>query len=1002
MQRKLIIFVVLFVAIFTLPAADDTSLAPWWENKPIAQFVYIDLVNVDEALLETLTVPYINTPYRQSEIDALQKKLLSLNLFLEVEIIPARYEGSSDSLTLFIEFVELKPLASLKFQGNKIATSSELSQTVALNLGKPFDSSALEQSVANIKQLYRSKGYDRVDVMANYATIKGGEEIEVTFSIQEYQWYINKPIRGFTYKGLINVSEEKIADLLYPYIGKVFSQEVYREIEKVLNDLGNFSVFEGEAQRGGVNNNDLYIEFSFTELPVVRSINFSGNAGIKNKTLLDRITISPKEFISINQINSDKESLKGLYLERGYADAKIESSYVIEENTNLLDLNFTIIEERQVKVSEIAFEGNAKLSDRVLKKELTTKVQSLFNSGNYQASNISIDTQALQVTYQKNGYVDAKILEVKQEEISEEGANQKKIRLTFVIEEGEQWLFGGITVEGNTIYDDATINALLTLKEGSILDISKVQVEIGKIADLYWNEGYVENTIDLQDKRNLEEKKIAYTVYITERSQAVVEEVLVRGMTKTKPYVLERELILNAGDIFSKDKYVRSAQNLFNTGLLTDVVPSLSYGTKENSLVVTYDVTEGNQMNIGFGATFGGNVEGFPVSGFLSWSDTNLGGTGRNLEISTELSPDSQSVNVAFKDSWVKDKRWSNSVVLSFLHNSYKNGLVLGDGSSTTELRGNEAYPYPYTSYQEWIEASAPTPNSEYLMPYDAFKFSLGYTTGYTFLFKPGRLSFSLGPTLTLNRAIYDRDAFVPYDYLIEKYGDAWQFSNRLGISLSWDGRDYIQAPTSGYVISQNLIYAGGVLGGLSNYMRSSTSASAFLKIFEIPGEKPTPGVVSFNTTLSFMFNQYYSQDYNLTGDWIKGISASKYEYLYIDGMTIARGISPKFYYEFLWDSSIEFSIQIAENILWGDIFASATGVLNDLSALGSDPLNWYFSIGAGIHLKIPGFPLGLYLVKNAHIERGGEFTWEKGSIFKTSQDNSGLKLVLAITTSIY
>ncbi len=1002
MQRKLIIFALLLVAIFALPAANGDNLAPWWENKPISQFIYIDLANVDEAQFDSYTTPLIGTPYRQSEIDALQQKLLSLGLFLEVEIIPSRFEGSTESLTLFIEFVELKPLTSLKFQGNKIATSSELTTAVNLPLDTPFDASALERSISSIKRLYRSKGYDRVDVLADYATSRSGDGIEVTFSIQEYQWYINKPIRGFSYKGLINVSQEKIEDITYPYIGKVFTQEVYREVENALNELGNFSLFEGEAKRGGANNNDLYIEFTFTELPVVRSINFSGNNGIKAKTLLDRIAITQKEFISINQINNDREALKGIYLERGYADIKVDSSYTIEEGTNLLDLYFTIQEERQVKVSEILFEGNERLSSRVLQKELTTKVQSLFNSGNYQASNISLDIQALQVTYQKNGYVDVKILEVKQDEISEEGANQKKIRLTFVVEEGEQWLFGGISVEGNTIYDDETIASLLTLKEGSVLDISKVQVEIGKIADLYWNEGYVENTIDLQDKRNLEEKKISYTVYITERAQAIVEEVIVRGMTKTRPYVLERELILKAGDIFSKDKYVRSAQNLFNTGLLTDVVPSLSYGTQENSLVVTYDVTEGNQMNIGFGATFGGNVEGFPVSGFLSWSDSNLAGTGRNLEISTELSPDSQAVNVAFRDSWVKDKRWGNSIMLSFNRNSYRNGRVLGDGSPTTELRGNEAYPYPYTSYEEWLNDYSPTPDQEYLMPYDAYKISLGFTTGYTFMFKPGRLSLSIGPTLTLNRAIYDRDTFTPYDFLIEKYGDAWQFSNRIGISLTWDGRDYIQAPTKGYVLSQNLTYAGGVLGGLSNYMRSSTSASAFLKVFEIPGEKPTPGVVSFNTAVSFMFNQYYSKSGNLTGEWIKGISASKFEYLYIDGMTMARGITPKFYYEFLWDSSIEFSIQIAENVLWGDVFVSATGASTDLASLGTDPLNWYFAIGAGIHLKIPGFPLGLYLVKNAHIERGGEFIWEEGPIFKTSRDNSGLKLVLAITTSLY
>ncbi|NLA92396.1 MAG: hypothetical protein GX842_03000, partial [Spirochaetales bacterium] len=205
MQRKLIIFALLLVAIFALPAANGDNLTLWWENKPISQFVYIDLANVDEAQIDTYTTPLIGTPYQQSEIDALQQRLLSLGLFFEVEIIPSRFEGSTESLTLFIEFVPLKPLSSVKFQGNKIATSNELNTAVNLPLNIPFDASALERSIDSIKRLYRAKGYDRVDVIADYTTTRSGEGIEVTFSIQEYQWYINKPIRGFSYKGLINV-----------------------------------------------------------------------------------------------------------------------------------------------------------------------------------------------------------------------------------------------------------------------------------------------------------------------------------------------------------------------------------------------------------------------------------------------------------------------------------------------------------------------------------------------------------------------------------------------------------------------------------------------------------------------------------------------------------------------------------------------------------------------------------------------------------------------------
>lgn len=1004
MLRKFFSTILVLAFIFPIAAAENTSLENWWVGKPIQEFVYVDLQSVEAAVIDPYVAPLVNTPYAQGAIDNLRGQLLGTGLFLEVELIPARVDGSTDRTMVYIEFVERQKLSDIRFSGNKVASAMELKEAIGIPVGTMFETAQIERSVQAIKRLYQTKGYDRVDVVPSYVSDPLTDGIVLSFALTEFEWYLNKPIRGFAYEGLKNVSSDLIDDLTYPYVGKNFNQQLYREIETKLNELLKFSVFQAEAKRGSSAPNDLYIHFKFTELPVIRSIVFEGNSGIKAKVLEESLTVKKGEFLSLSRVNAGKDALQSLYLGRGYADVSVESTYAIDETTNLLDLTYTISEGIQSKIGEISFEGNAKVGSSVLQKEISTKVQSLFNSGNYEAAKVAADSQALLLAYQKRGYIDAKVTDVRLDPIEDDNESVKKLRLTFVIEEGDQWFFGGIAVEGNSVYDDERIQGLLTMKAGSVLDISKVQSEIGKIADLYWNEGYVENTIDISEARDTEAKSIAYTVTIVERGQATVEQVLIRGLTKTKPHVLERELSLNAGDIFSKDKYIKSAQNLYNTGLLTNVVPSISYGSAPSSLVVTYEVTEGNQMNIGFGATFGGNVEGFPVSGFLSWSDTNVGGTGRDLEISTELSPSSQTASLAFRDTWVKDKRWSNGVNLSFNRSSYTNGRRLGDHSPTTELKDSKAYPYPYASYEAWVADGSPNPDAQYLMPYDYFKISLGYNTGYTFVFDPGRLSLSIGPTFTLNRAYFDASIYTPYDFLIDKYGEAWQFSNRVGMAVSWDGRDLVSNTTRGYVISQNLTYAGGIIGGLSNYMRSSTSASAFLKIFEIPGEKPTPGVVSLNSTVSFMFNQYYPIDpKNWGGSWISGISASKYEYLYIDGITIARGITPQFYFEFLWDSSLEFSIQIAENVLWGEAFVSATGGSLDLQTVGSDPLQWYFAAGLGIRLKIPGFPLGLYLVKNANKIGDNAFVWEDGAIFRNAnRDGSGLKLVLAITTSIY
>ena len=1001
MLKKLTVILLLLCAVTSvIGAAQTAELERWWIGKPIEQFVFVDLDAVDPASLNQFSDRYVGKNYVESEMESLKAQLLDTGKFISVEVIPSRGSLGTENLTIYIEFVETKRLSSVAFKGNRSASTAELTKAANLQTGTMFDLPGLNNSVEAIKQLYVTKGFDRVDVIADYVVDTRNNSIQLTFSITEYDWWIGKQIRQFDYQGLQNVKKDVVDDITYSYLGKPFTRQLYAELETELNSLMIFSVFEAEARRGGESGNDLIVSIKFTELPQIETITYEGNLGLKARILEEVVTVKKGDFISWNQMNTTKEALTNLYLERGYTDVAVEPTYTVKEDTNKLALVFVIKEGRQKKVAEIVFEGNTKLSDSVLQKELSLKVQSLFNSGNYTEAKLTRDIQAIQLAYQTRGYVDAKVVNVRTEDVSTAEDVTTKLRIVFEITEQDQWFLGTIGVEGNSIYSDEVIDKLITMKPGSVLDVKKVQDQIGKIADLYWNEGYVENSIELVETRDDDAKTVSYTLMITERAQAFVENVIIRGLVKTKPYVLERELVLSSGDVFSKEKYINSAQNLYNTGLLTNVVPNISYGSEENSLVVTYDVTEGNQMNIGFGVTFGGTVEGFPVSGFLSWSDTNLWGTGRDFSIATELAPDSQNLTLMFSDGWVKDKRWSNSINVSVEHSAFSNGLILAGNSPDTSNRNNLAFPYPYTSYDQWDSAGKPSPTSEYLMPYDYYQVSLGYSTGYTFMFSSGRLSLGVGPTLTLNRAYYDQTNYVPYDYLIYQYGQDWKFSNRLTFSTSWDGRDLINNTTRGYVISQSMVYAGGVLGGLSNYIRTSTSASAFLKIFEIPGEKPTPGVVSFNTTVSFMLDQY--SKLNSSG-WEWNLSASKYEYLYIDGITIARGVSAEFYKKFLWDNSLEFSIQIAENVLWGEVFVSGTAVsdeIHTISGLGS--LDWHFAAGAGIRLKIPGFPLGLYLVKNANLISGKPFTFEGGSIFGDGSSTSGLTLVLAITTSIF
>lgn len=809
-------------------------------------------------------------------------------------------------------------------------------------------------------------------------------------------WWIGKSIASFSYDGLQNVDASLVADITYEYEGRSFSNDLFSELEEKLYELNVFSYFVVSVEESEENPSEITLAFDFVEFPQIKEIVFTGNSQVKAKTLGDGLEISVGDFFTEFTVSEMAGSISDLYKTKGFADASVDGASELDDARNTVSLAFAIQEGLRVRVRETVFEGIT-VKDRDVGRQLVTRKKSLFNAGNFQESTLREDSSALLEYYQNRGYLDAKITDIRQETIETDEKN-RDIRLVYVIEEGAQWTLGTITVTGNTIFADEEIRALLTLDSGSILNMGAVNTRISQVADLYWNEGYVYNTVNTDMVRHEDSHSIDFTVTITERPQALIEDIVINGLTKTKPYVLFREMTVKKGDVFSKAKLEQSMQNMYNTGLLEDLKYDILYGSEDNQVVLEFTAVEGNHMSLSLGATFGGNTEGFPVSGFLSWDNSNLWGTARDLTVATELNSTEQAVSVSLSDGWVGDKRWSNALSLSFTHTFTEEGLMVNPDNPVQYYWATDgtAYPAGYDSYEAYEEADFETPDDEHLMDYDYYRLALGYTTGYTFMFDAGRLTASAGVSIGINHAAYD-DSLTPFERILSEYHEGWRWSNKATLSLVWDGRDLIENTTKGYMLSQSFTYAGGVLGGLSNYMKTTTSASGYATLFETSGENPFRGVLSLTSTLSAMLPQYWNND-GASAWYAARDGATKYEMIYLDGMTTGRGFDPVYYNSLMWDNTLELSMPIVKNLLWGEVFTSATGLYKgDVSDIGSlSALNWYFSGGAGIKLKIPGFPLGLYIVKNATLKSGESFQWDDGTLL------GGTKIVLAITTSLY
>ena len=817
------------------------------------------------------------------------------------------------------------------------------------------------------------------------------------------EWYENMPVEEIKYSGNINVSQSTLNNLTKKFIGLEFTDEVINEIDTLMysQDWIDYYFMSAEQNEDG----GLVLDIEVQELPMVGAIEFVGNTAIKERALSPEQNITVGSFFSPGTLRANRVLLEDYYKGKGYKDATVNAKSTTDEETNKVTVTYEISEGYQYKISSITFSGIGSISAKELEKQMDSKERSFFRSGNFIQSQLDADLVKIIQFYNTNGYIDAKINSVDIADAGTEDGKYSLLAVTIDINEGELWRLGEITFSGNSVFSDDEIRSLIYLKSGIINNSEQITTQLQEIASLYYNNGYIQTSIIPSETRDQENHTVSYHLDITESSQSVIEEIVITGLTKTKPYVFEREMELKVGDVFSQAKLQKSGQNIMNTSIVTDIKTGLYQGKSENGVILELAVEEGNQMELSFGATFGGTVDGFPVSGFLQWSDKNLMGTGRDFSVSTNLSPDTQSLYLSISDDWVGDKRWSNGISLS-VERAAKTGVLQRAGGSTYfdgRDKDKVTFPKGYSSALEWYQSEQATPQSTNLMNYDFYSITGSYSTGYKFMFDAGSLSVSGGLSIGLSHAIYDAN-YDPYEYIIKKYNEKWQFSNKLSTSLTWDGRDLINNTTSGYVLSASYTYAGGILGGLSNYNKISLSAAGYRSLARFTNEegKTKHLVLSLTSQVSFMLPQYWNNTDSVGwGFYDANKGATKYEMLYIDGMNVGRGHSLKLWNSFLWHNQVELSYALVENVISAEAYLSATAITEDLNSLSFNNLGWYFSAGAGIKLKIPGFPLGLYLCKTSSLVNG-VYTWDGGPIFGNSSSGSGLKLVLAITTSIY
>lgn len=761
-------------------------------------------------------------------------------------------------------------------------------------------------------------------------------------------WYYGKKIRNIDFKGLENVNSMELSGITSPFIGQEFTDELYLDLLNRVYALDLFEDVSPIALPGDAKGDSVVIEFTVVEKPFVSQLKFTGNRHIRASELKAAISTKAKDIYNSSKILLDERAIRDLYLKKGYTNVRVSSTTV--EKDNEIEVTFEISEGRSTVVREISFMGNTVVSSKTLKGLLSMKTVGIFNKGAFQESQLEIDKQSIIAYYQNRGYVDVSILDVVRTVTYNEKDDCDELNIQYVIQEGAQYIFSGITFTGNTIFSTEQLRGLIKLQDGDVFNLGRFQEGLVAVTDLYFENGYTSNYFNPVESKNAETRQIAVNFMIMENPRSHIENIFIKGNEKTKDYVILRELPIESGDIFSKTKITTGLRNLFNLQYFSAIVPEIVAGSEENLVDVVLNLEEQSTTSIEFGVTFSGiaDPDAFPVSLFFKWQDANVMGTGKLVSANTTLSTDSQSLALSYGDSWLFGMpiSFSASAGISHTISNTLRSVVLPDGSIN---------------------------NKSYYMNYNQLSFDFGASLGRRWIPDYAILSVSGGISSSILRNFYDDTIYTPADKTIADNQKRWGMKNSIWVAGSIDARDLNYDPSRGWFAKQQFSWTGLVpMAEKQFFMSSDTKAEIYFTLLDLPITDAwnLKFVLAGLTSLSFV-------------EPTPNTELSSSNMLYIDGMFTGRGWSSLYSThrgQALWNNTVELRMPVAPGIFALDFFFDAA-VIKDTARTFFTDLNIndvFFSFGPGFRFSLPQFPLRMMLANTFQV-KDGSVKWRNG-----------------------
>lgn len=474
-----------------------------------------------------------------------------------------------------------------------------------LDLGDLFTEDKVVTSIERMKKIFADNGYYEVAITYTLKPDDKNRQMAIDFHVVPG---VVARVGEVTIKGDTGIAPGQVRDITKLKRGeKVQSSRVTRALERLRKHYQKNAHLEAQvslvARQYHPDTDRLDYIFEVDQGPTVK-IATEGD-GVSRGKLKKLVPVFEENSVDDDLLNEGRRNIRDYLQTRGYFEAAVEVERHPMPEQKHLNILYVIEPGERHKLASVKIEGNKYFDDDAVRERMTVQPATLvLPKGKFSQRMLTEDVASIKYLYVANGFLDVKVeSELRDNYLGKSNDMQVLVKIV----EGPQTRVSELKIEGVSDSDLKELQPSLTNTEGQPYSEVNVATDRDAITYYYYDHGFPNVQFEASaTPASNDPYRMNVGYKVTPGDQVFVNRVLVTGLDFTRPYIVNRQMQIHAGDPLSQSRMVDSQRRLYNLGIFNEVDMAVQNPDGQAKYKdILYNIQEAQRWTI----RYGGGIE---------------------------------------------------------------------------------------------------------------------------------------------------------------------------------------------------------------------------------------------------------------------------------------------------------------------------------------------------------------------------------------------------------